>query len=141
MAPEHDELPVRAPPRLRFTRRMRLVRERDFRAVWSEGSRARGPLLGVVVRENGLDVTRLGLSVGKRAHRKAVDRNRTRRVFREAFRLSSPELPQGFDVVMIAPVPGMRARLEPTRQELVRLVRKACAKAVERARRAAEGGT
>ena len=48
----------------------------------------------VVVVANDLKVTRLGLSIGKRVWRDAVGRNRVRRVFREAFRVSLPELPE-----------------------------------------------
>jgi ribonuclease P protein component len=101
---------------------------RDFRRVYAEGTRARGKLLVVAVAPNRLELTRLGLSVGKRCWKDAVPRNRVRRIFREAFRLSLPELPTGLDVVMIAGTPRLDPPLEETRRELVRLV--------ERARRA-----
>ena len=48
-----------------------------------------------------------------------------RRVFREAFRLSLPELAPGLDVVLIGSVPGIRPSLDPTRKELMQLVQKA----------------
>jgi ribonuclease P protein component len=75
--------------------------------MFSEGGRARGGALVVVVRENGLPETRLGLSVGKSIWKSAVRRNRVRRVFREAFRLHRRELPAGVDVVMIPAVPKL----------------------------------
>lgn len=107
---------------------MRIRSERDFRLAYREGSRARGSILLVVVRPNGSAVTRLGLSVGRRAWRRAVQRNRVRRVFREAFRLAHPHLPAGLDVVLIPAGPAPRPELEPTRTELERLVRKAHAR-------------
>jgi len=87
----------------------------------------------VAVRENGLERTRMGLSVGKKCQKRAVKRNRVRRVFREAFRLSLPELPTGLDVVLIASVPGIEPDLEPTRRELLALVRKAHSRFREKA--------
>ena len=77
-----------------FTRSMRLVSARDFARTYAEGGRARGEIVVVVACPNGTQGTRLGLSVGRAIWRSAVKRNRVRRVFREAFRLSYPELPQ-----------------------------------------------
>ena len=48
----------------------------------------RGPLC-LVARPNTLGVARLGLVVGKRMIKRAVDRNHAKRVIRESFRLSS----------------------------------------------------
>ncbi len=79
----------------------------------------------VAVAKNGLEHPRLGLSIGKRCQRNAVPRNRVRRVFREAFRLSLRELPSGYDIVLIGSTPKLRPRLDETMGELVHLVRKA----------------
>ena len=120
---------------LAFPSRLRLVRENDFKKVFSEGGRARGTALLVVVRENGLPDSRLGLSVGKSIWKSAVKRNRVRRVFREAFRLSRHELPSGIDVVMIPAVPKLVPVLSVVSRELVELSAKAMRK--QRVRRAA----
>ena len=79
----------------------------------------------VAVRPNGLDITRLGLSIGKACWKSAVKRNRVRRVFREAFRLSLDELPAGLDVVLIGSTPKLDPDLDPVRRELVAMTRKA----------------
>jgi ribonuclease P protein component len=81
-------------------RSRRIVSKIDFERAFRQGSRARGAILLVVARENELGETRLGLSVGKSIWKGAVQRNRVRRIFREAFRLSYPELPAGFDLVL-----------------------------------------
>ena len=99
--------------------------EADFRRAYSQGSRARGAVLVVVACPNGLGVTRLGLSVGRRIWKQAVRRNRVRRIFREAFRLSYPELPPGLDLVLIPAEPRLVPALEPTCKELVKLAAKA----------------
>lgn len=122
-----------APPRLKHPRAHRVVREGDFKAAYAQGGRARCELFAVVVRPNGTALTRVGLSVGKAAYREAVDRNRARRVLREAFRLSHPELPAGLDVILIGRAGAGRLELAPVRAELVSLVRKAARRAAERA--------
>ncbi len=80
------------------------------------------------MRENEIGHTRLGLSVGKAIWKSAVRRNRIRRVFREAFRLSYPELPAGVDIVMIPAAPKLVPVLELVSTELVALSKKALAR-------------
>jgi ribonuclease P protein component len=111
-----------------FRRRMRIVRENDFRLAFREGSRARGGAVLLVVRANGLEHSRLGLSVGKSIWKSAVRRNRVRRIFREAFRLSYPELPVGVDIVMIPAAPRLDPSLAQVSGELVRLAKQAVLK-------------
>jgi ribonuclease P protein component len=51
--------------------------------------------------ENGLDHPRLGIAVSRKKVRRATDRNRIKRLIREAFRLGKAELPQGVDLVIL----------------------------------------
>ena len=101
---------------------------RDFERAFRQGRRARGDVLVVVVIENGLDVSRLGLSVGRKIWKSAVRRNRVRRIFRESFRLTRERLPVGIDVILIPARPALRPELAETCEELERLVNKAFAK-------------
>lgn len=121
------------PRPLAFDRSKRLVSKLDFDRAFRQGARARGAILLVVARENGLGRTRLGLSVGRSIWKGAVQRNRVRRIFREAFRLSYPDLPVGVDFVLIPAAPKLVPALAPTRAELVHLARKATRRAQEKA--------
>jgi len=107
--------------RLPFRSAQRLRSRRDFQRVYRSGGRARGAILSVVAAPNGLEHARLGLSVGKSVWRSAVRRNRVRRIFREAFRLSSPDLPRGWDFVLIPARKALWPELAATRAELERL--------------------
>ena len=109
----------------RFSLERHRLKRSDFTRVYKRGRRARGPAFSVVVLENGLEHGRLGLSVSKRHAKLAVDRNRVRRLFREAFRLEREALPTGLDVVMIATVPGLVPRLADLRPQLVEQVNRA----------------
>lgn len=54
----------------------------------------------VLSRPNGMGHARLGLVVGKRHARRAVERNRIKRVIRESFRAALPRLP-AHDIVVL----------------------------------------
>lgn len=86
-------------------RRLRLKREFDA-VLLSPALRLRRGSLWAGVRPNGKGVARLGLIVGKRVLRRAVDRNRIKRVIRESFRRRT-ELP-AVDVVVrvLSPLAG-----------------------------------
>ncbi len=77
--------------RLAFPRRLRLVRKRDFDAVYRAGVRAGAGPLVVWGMPNDLGHPRLGLAVPRRVGT-AVARNRLRRLIRESFRLLRHEL-------------------------------------------------
>ncbi len=128
--------------KLPFRPHHRIQSTKHFARAFRTGSRARGSVLLVVVCENGLEHSRLGLSIGKKVWKSAVKRNRVRRVFREAFRHSLPELPGGLDVVLVAAAPRLEPGLEGTRAELLQLVPKALSrlerKRAEEAQKAAE---
>ena len=86
--------------RHKFTRAMRLRRDREFAAVFAGRCRkSLGPIavLGVV---NGLGHHRLGLSVGRRVGT-AVERHRVKRLLREAFRLDHQDWPGALDLVVV----------------------------------------
>ena len=119
-------------PSLRYLRANRVISGSDFGRADKQGNRARGKQMTVVVVANDLKVTRLGLSIGKRVWRDAVGRNRVRRVFREAFRVSLPELPVGVDVVLIGSMPRIKPNLQDTASELVHLAHKAHARYLEK---------
>lgn len=91
--------------------------------MYRDGRRARGSILLVVGAPNGLGHPRLGLSVGKKIWKGAVRRNRVRRVFREAFRLSAPELPP-LDLVLVPAQPALKPETRATVRELKRLAGK-----------------
>lgn len=93
--------------RLRHRRENRLLRRAEFQRVFREGCRRGARGLTVVVADSPTGVSRLGLAVSRKVSKRAVDRNRVRRLIREAFRLSQQQFARPIDVVVI-PRPGYR---------------------------------
>lgn len=83
-----------------FPKSKRLLTNRSFKRVIDAGSRAGDGLLIVYACLNGLDYSRIGISLG-RSCGGAVVRNRLKRLIREAFRLNSDRIPSGFDYVVL----------------------------------------
>jgi ribonuclease P protein component len=82
-------------------RAARLRRAGDFAALRQAGGRHGGRCFSVRYRPNGLDHARLGLAISKRVSKRAVERNRIKRLVRESFRRVRLQLPP-VDVVVMA---------------------------------------
>lgn len=80
---------------------LRLKKQSDFQKLFAKGKRMFSKSLTVIYTPSGH--TRMGISVGKR-HGKAVERNRIKRLLREAFRLSVPFLEGKYTFVLLPKV-------------------------------------
>lgn len=103
-----------------------LRRPSDFRRVYERRRSASDARLIVYACENGLPYLRLGLSVSRKMGG-AVQRNRLRRLYREAFRLTRREMPTGLDIVLV-PRTAEAPTLEELKHALPRLVQQAAKK-------------
>ncbi|KAF1070365.1 MAG: Ribonuclease P protein component [Pseudomonas citronellolis] len=85
-----------------FERDKRLLTSRHFTAVFdSPSAKVPGKHILLLARENDLDHPRLGLVIGKKNVKLAVERNRLKRLIRESFRHHQDSL-VGLDIVIIA---------------------------------------
>jgi ribonuclease P protein component len=100
VAPNASSKPSVSRRRLRFPRRIRLLKHADFERVYKQGLRHFAAHITVfyLARSHGQGL-RVGFTVG-RVLGGAVDRNRMKRRLREAVRLLLPEKPAPVDVVI-----------------------------------------
>ena len=102
---------------------MTLKMNYEFRRVYNKGKSGVSPFLVVYARPNRGGKNRLGVTVSTKLG-KAVIRNRVRRRLREIYRLSQPEMKQGYDIVLVARSRAVTA----TYREIERAYRKNCEK-------------
>lgn len=82
-----------------FTKSQRLLHKREYNQVFEAARKVATSDYILLYRENALGYPRLGLAISKKKIAKAHDRNRIKRILREAFRKS--QLP-AVDLVFLA---------------------------------------
>ena len=79
----------------------RLKKQADFQRLFHKGKRAATPTLSVIYRPS--EKMTMGISVGKK-HGKSVQRNRIKRLLREAFRTVQGDMKGTYSIVLIPKV-------------------------------------
>ena len=87
-------------PSQRFVKAEHLRRPSDFKRVYDRRRSVSDEWLIVYACENALPHLRVGFSVSRKVGG-AVQRNRMRRLYREAFRLTKHAMPTGLDLVLV----------------------------------------
>jgi ribonuclease P protein component len=75
-----------------YPKRVRLRKPIEFRQVYAHGRRYDGGLMTAFVLGNSLEYHRMGVTASRKLAKGAVERNRAKRLLREAFRLCATEL-------------------------------------------------
>ncbi len=102
---------------LNFRPEQRLRSATEYDAVFSKPLRSRDQYFLLLARENNQNHPRLGLIVSKKKIRKAVSRNRIKRIIRDSFRLNQHQLPD-VDVIVLAYHPVDKVESLVLRQSL-----------------------
>ena len=95
----------------------------EFRRIYRKGKSLVSPQMVLYWQKNRQGQSRLGVTVStKLGH--AVVRNRCRRRLREVYRLHTPELKQGYDIILVARTRTAYAPWPELQKQFVKLCRK-----------------
>lgn len=95
-----------------FPKTARLNHPREFKQVFAKGQRKSDPCFTLITHGNDYGHPRLGLVAARKSLRRAVDRNRLKRMVRESFRENRRQLPNLDIVVMLRTAAGRKSRPE-----------------------------
>ena len=115
--------------RLKFPKSLRLRRRREFVRLQKSGQRLVGQFICIDYRRS--PGARLGITASTR-YGNSPERNRFKRLVREAFRTSLQELPPNVDLNVVPRQKAKRANLGCIRSELVFLLNEMYAKSQPR---------
>lgn len=100
-----------------------LKKNHEFRRLYQKGASAVAGSMVLYCRKNRLGHNRLGVTVSVKLGG-AVVRNRARRRLREVYRLNSPRLSQGWDLILVARGRTLTASWKELNDSFLRLARK-----------------
>ena len=84
-------------------RDLKLLTADNYKNVFANAKRFGNHSFTLLARENKLGHPRLGLAISKKSAKRAVDRNRIKRIFRESFRVNQHKLPSVDIIAMCKP--------------------------------------
>ncbi|MBI3188949.1 MAG: ribonuclease P protein component [Gammaproteobacteria bacterium] len=112
----------------RFPKRARLLKPAEFSRVFKDPIRSSDRLFTILaVSSAESDNARLGLAISKKHAKRAIDRNRIKRIVRESFRHQQPLLP-AIDFVVMARDDTTRASNQELFASLTQHWKRLCAK-------------
>lgn len=101
----------------------RLKKNWEFKRVYRRGKSFVSKRIVLYVYPNRTDHSKIGFSISKKVG-KSVQRNRIKRIYREAFLSLYHEIKQGYDLVVVARREAVGVPLNLAREELYALCRR-----------------
>ena len=103
---------------------VKIKENRDFRRLYRQSASYVSPALVVYFKETRAGFSRLGITAGKKVGG-AVERNRAKRVIREAYRALLPNFNKNVDIVIVARSKCAKVKCDVVKEELENLLKKA----------------
>lgn len=104
-----------------YPKEHRILNRKDFVNLNQLGKKFHTSNFVVIFKQNGLGITRLGITVSKKIGN-SVKRNKVKRLIREFFRLYKASFPQGYDFVIAAKKGAYGLEFWKIREELGEII-------------------
>lgn len=92
-----------------------------FRRLYRTGNSYVTPYVAVYYKRNNLGYNRLGITATKKIGN-AVERNRARRIIKEAYRLLEPDIIHNYDIVIVARRKAVFGKMQHIQKSLEKLL-------------------
>lgn len=106
---------------------LRICRGKEYSGIYKQGRRIAGQFMIIFLKENQLKRNRFGIVTSKKIGN-AVIRNRAKRQIREVIRKNLNDLPNYYDIVVVARFNIKATGFELIEKDFLRLIRKASTK-------------
>ncbi|ADY73271.1 Ribonuclease P protein component [Desulfurobacterium thermolithotrophum DSM 11699] len=107
-----------------FKKHERLRKQSDFKRVFDSGKSLGGVTVAFYFVSNNVDYPRAGFIASKKISKRAVDRNRAKRLMREVFRLNKHKL-KPVDIIFIARKGILGKKYHDVESDFLKLAKKA----------------
>ena len=122
----YQETAVKNQPSFSFPKENHLTRQRDFRTVYEQGHWFRGRFISIIIFVSDENLfLKAGFSIRKKIYKRAVDRNKIKRRFREIIRLSKKNLSRNVWLVFHARPNTLKASYKDLTKDFELLCKKA----------------
>ncbi|MDP3804586.1 MAG: ribonuclease P protein component [Candidatus Omnitrophota bacterium] len=101
MIPDDRREPQAKPRDEGFAKHERLIKTKDFRKVYKDGRSYKAGFVVLRLLPNAASTNRIGFSISAKSIKRALRRNRIKRLFREVYRRNKKILKKGFDIVFV----------------------------------------
>jgi ribonuclease P protein component len=106
-------------------KKYRLTKNEDFSTIYSKGFYVASDGIAIKYIRTENPTTRIGFPVGKNFSKKAVERNRARRILREACASHLKSLKSGFDIIIMPQAKNKGLEIKSSTTALGKIFKKA----------------
>lgn len=104
-------------------RENRITRRKDFEEVKKKGRIYHSPLFGVLVLKTGDKTKEFGIVISKKISKKAVERNKVKRLLAEGIRKNLGKINEGYRMVFLVKATILGKKSEEIEEEVIRLLK------------------
>ncbi len=105
-----------------LSKKERLKKKKEFKKVFDNQYVGYGKYMVLLYAPNDLNYSRVGIIVSKKVSKKAVDRNRAKRLLREVFRLNKNLIKNG-DYILIARKNILGIKLKDLQEDFINILK------------------